>query len=128
MADLKQFTLLIVEDEQVLRDTIAFDLKRKGFTVLTADNAASAMKVIQANKVHLVLSDIRMPGGDGLSLLEQIRAVDPTIPVVILMTGFSDFSEKECITKGAQQLIKKPFDRKALLDSIFQSLGIAKAA
>ena len=90
--EFSQYTLLIVEDEEMLRDVIVFDFKRKGFQVLSEENGVEAFKLVKANKVHLVLSDMRMPGGDGMTLLEQVRAYDTKIPALIFVTGYSDFS------------------------------------
>ena len=127
MEDLKKYTLLIVDDEEDLREIIVSDFQRKGFNVLSAGNGVQAFELVKVNKVHLVISDMRMPGGDGMSLLEQIRKFDPTIPNVIFMTGFSEVSEAECIAKGAKKVISKPFDRKELFRSVLDALGIASS-
>ncbi len=124
MEDLKKYTILVVDDDADLREALVFDVKRKGFTVLSADSGVRAFEIVQKQKVHLVLSDMRMPGGDGLSFLEKIRKLDPTIPVVIFITGFSDASEEECIQKGAKKVFTKPFDREALMRSVFEVLDI----
>lgn len=123
--DFKKYTLLIVDDEDTLRKTIVFDFKRKGFTVLDADNGVKAFELVKQNKVHLVVSDMRMPGGDGMTLLENIRAYDPAIPTVIFVTGFADVTEEQAIAKGARKVLSKPFDRKVLMNSVMESLGIA---
>ena len=124
MQDFKKYTVLVVDDEETLRDTIVFDLTRKGFTVLSASNGKTAFEWVKTTRVHLVISDIRMPGGDGLTLLEQVRAYDPSLPVVIFITGFADITEAECLAKGAQSVVPKPFDRKLLMSSVLQSLGV----
>jgi CheY-like chemotaxis protein len=82
------------------------------------------MEVLKANHVSLVLSDVRMPGGDGVQLLESIRTRDPKLPPVIFVTGFADLSEAECMAKGANRVIAKPFDRKALFRSVCDVLNI----
>lgn len=121
----KEFTLLIVDDEDILRKAIVFDFKRKGFTVLDANNGITAFEMVKNNKVHLVISDMRMPGGSGISLLENIRAHDPTIPAVIFVTGFADVTDAVAIAKGARKILPKPFSRKELMDSVLEVLGIA---
>lgn len=126
MSELKNYTILVVDDEEVLRDAIAFDFKRKGFTVLSAENGIEGFKMVKNNKVHLVVSDMRMPGGDGMSLLEKIRQFDPDIPTLIFVTGFSDYTEEECIKKGAKKLLSKPFDRKQLMACVMEALGLDK--
>jgi CheY-like chemotaxis protein len=118
MDDYKKYVLLIVDDEETLRNAIMFDFTRKGFTVLSAENGTKAIELVKSNRIHVVISDIRMPGGDGITLLEQIRAIDPNIPNVILVTGFAEVSEAECLAKGAKKVFQKPFDRKALMNEV----------
>lgn len=123
MKEPKNYTLLIVDDEEALRNTIVFDFKRKGFNVIAAANGTEALAVLRKTRVDLVLSDIRMPAGDGVSMLEQIRADHPAIPVVIFITGFADVTTEECLKKGAAAVLSKPFDRKKLLDSVTEALS-----
>src|SRR4051794_4953181 len=117
MEDLKKYKILVVDDEEGIRDAIVFDFKRKGFTVMSAENGIKAFEIVKATKIHLVISDMRMPGGDGMSLLEEIRKYDPQIPTVIFITGFADVTEAECLAKGARKVLAKPFDRKVLMAS-----------
>lgn len=124
MSDLKNYTLLIVDDEEILRNAMVFDFKRKGFTVVSAENGHTAFEIVKSQKIHLVISDMRMPGGDGMSLLESIRAYDPSIPAVIFITGFVNVTEEEALAKGAHKVLSKPFDRKVLMSSVLSALGI----
>ena len=118
------FTILVVDDSDELRNSIIFDLKRKGFNILSANNGLTAFEIVKANKVDLVVSDIRMPGGDGLALLNEIRLHSQDIPVVILVTGFSDITEEECKKKGAKEVISKPFERKRLMTAVLETLNL----
>ena len=127
MANYGEYTLLIVDDEEILRETIIFDFKRMGFKILSAGNGTDAFELVKKNKIHLVISDIRMPGGDGMSLLDQIRGYDPSIPTVIFMTGFADITEEQAIARGARKVLGKPFDRKVLIYSVLDALGIPSA-
>lgn len=126
MEDNKKYTILVVDDDEMLRGAIVFDLQRKGFTVLSADNGVTALELVKKNKIHLVLSDIRMPGESGVALLEKIRVHDPKIPVVLLMTGYADVSAEDCKKKGAKDVISKPFERNFLMESILKSLGLSE--
>ena len=73
MINPKEITILIVDDEIDLRDSIAFDYKRKGFNVLVASSGNEAFEIVKKNKVNVVLSDVRMPDGDGIELLYNIK-------------------------------------------------------
>jgi two-component system C4-dicarboxylate transport response regulator DctD len=122
---LKAYNLLVVDDEEGLRETVQFDLEMRGFTVLTAGSGKEALKVAQSNEIHLVVSDIRMPNGDGIYLLKELRKADPEIPVLLFMTGYSDTSESECMQIGAKAVVKKPFDRNFFFQLILKNLGLA---
>jgi len=124
MVDFKQYTLLIVDDDDALRDVMVFDFKRKGFNVLSAENGEKGFEIVDNNKVDVVVSDIRMPNGDGIFLLEKIRKYYPSVPSVIFVTGFADISDAECIAKGARKVLSKPFERKKLMDAVLEVLGI----
>mgnify|MGYP001559027104 CR=1 FL=1 len=124
MESFKHVTLLVVDDEADLRECIAEDFESRGFTVLTAENGTQALEVIQSRPVDLVISDMRMPHGDGMFLLEQIRARHPEIPVVILITGHADHSEKACLEKGARKILTKPFDANRLQELIVEYLQL----
>jgi DNA-binding NtrC family response regulator len=119
--DLSKFTILIVDDEEDLRDATVRDFKKKGFHVLTAESGNSAYKVIESQKVDLVVSDIRMPDGDGVFLLKIVCSLPVKIPV-ILITGFADYEESDCIAIGALNVFTKPFNRAKLMDSVMDAL------
>lgn len=125
MEGLDKFTVLIVDDEPEIRKMLFFDFKRQGFNTLSAASAAEAFELVLKEKIDLVLSDMRMPGGDGMSLLENIRKIDPKIPIVIFLTGFADITEEECIAKGAVAVFTKPYERKNLMNAIFGALGLS---
>lgn len=122
--NLGQFSVLIVDDDEGVRDTIIFYFKRKGFSVYAAENGEKAFEIVKTKKIHLVVSDMRMPGGGGMSLLEEIRAHDPSIPTVIFVTGFTDVTEEQALAKGARKVLSKPFDRKVLMNSVPEALGL----
>lgn len=106
------FTILLVDDETDLRDVIAFDLKRKGYEVTTASGGQEAWEKLKTLKsIDLVITDIKMPQGDGLELLKNIVAHQPHLPVICL-TGFAELSPEEILKLGAKAIFEKPFDRK----------------
>jgi CheY-like chemotaxis protein len=121
--DLGRYAILVVDDEIILRDVIVFDLKKKGFSVFSADNGEAAFEILKLNQIHLVISDIRMPGGGGIVLIDKIRSAFSDPPAVIFITGYSEASERECLAKGAWCVIQKPFQRKAFMQSVFDALG-----
>ena len=118
----KDHTLLIVDDEADLREVLAYQFKKDGFKVLEASNGKEAFDIVQTKKVDLVISDIQMPGGNGVELLDNVRQHHHEIPIVLFITGFTDISLEDAFNKGAEAVFAKPFDRKALLHTVLQAL------
>ena len=114
----KKTTLLIVDDEPDLREVLGFTFERKGYVVLTAGNAIEAMEVVKKNKIDVIISDIRMAGGDGIQLLEEVKKINPDMPTMLFVTGFADISFQEAYDKGADAIFSKPFDTKVLLAAV----------
>ena len=123
MREPKDVTILIVDDETPLRKALVFDFKRRGFQVLDAGNGKDAFGLVQSRKIDIVLSDVRMPGGDGVELLDKIKALNPELPVVIFITGFADISIEDAHDKGADAVFAKPFDRKALMAAVMKAIS-----
>jgi DNA-binding NtrC family response regulator len=123
MRNYKDSTILVVDDDDDLRDVIYSIFSMEGFNTLSANSGNQAWSIINQNKVDLVVSDIRMPDGDGLYLLNKIRAKDPTNPIVIFVTGYADISEKEILARGAIKILRKPFDQVLLLETVKEALS-----
>ena len=118
MSSLQGKKILVADDEPMLREIIRDVLEFEGAQVREAANGKEALALIQADPVQAVVSDIRMPGGDGLELLENLRKADFATPVVLLITGFSDLSHDSAYQKGADAVLSKPFDVNELIDRI----------
>lgn len=101
--------ILVVEDNDSLREVLFEFMVRTGQKVFTASNGKEALYVINSQKIDIVLSDIRMPIMDGVELLDAIKAKDGHQPKVLLATGYAQISEAEAIKKGAVALLNKPY-------------------
>lgn len=107
--------ILVVDDEPDLRDIIGFSLQRMGYQVDTAESGNAAFERFQAGAGYdIVLSDVRMPDGDGVHLLKQLRASGIQVPF-LFMTGFADLTAQEAVQLGAAGLVLKPFSLDELL-------------
>jgi len=115
MSTLENRKILIVDDEPMLREILRDVLEFEGATIHEAENGRQAFDLHQREKFDAVISDIRMPGGDGLELLMSLRNVDCCTPVVMLITGFSDLSHDAAYSLGADAVLSKPFDVNELL-------------
>jgi DNA-binding NtrC family response regulator len=109
-------TIAIVDDEADLRESVSQWLELSEFTPVTFETAENGLKVISPTFPGVIVSDIRMPGMDGMALLRRIQTIDPSLPV-ILMTGHGDVPMAvEAMHIGAFDFIEKPFEPERLLD------------
>ncbi|OGS01115.1 MAG: hypothetical protein A3G41_00010 [Elusimicrobia bacterium RIFCSPLOWO2_12_FULL_59_9] len=110
--------ILVVDDEQGIREFLSFELSQQGYEVFTASNGAEALERIRAEKFSLVISDIRMPMLGGLEALEAIKRMEPDVEV-IMMTGYGTIETAvEAMKKGAYDFILKPFNLEEMLTLI----------
>lgn len=114
--------ILIVEDEEKLRRVLAIQLESAGFEVETAGTAEEALRM--AERAGLVLTDLRLPGMDGLELLERLRRQNERLPVVV-MTAFGSVEiAVEAMKKGAVDFLPKPFSMDHLMAVVRKALEV----
>lgn len=108
--------VLIVDDEKEIRDKIVRFLKfEKDIRLFTAENGLAAQRVLETERVDLMITDLTMPGLNGLGLLKWMREFKPAIPVV-MMSGCGEIGDAvEAMKQGAKDYFVKPFDLEALL-------------
>jgi two-component system response regulator AtoC len=110
--------ILIIDDEPGLRSGLAKLFALQGYNTLEATSAAEVRKLLLTAEIHLMLLDLRLGDQDGLVLLKEVKAEEPTIPVIII-TGHGDiYSAVECMKAGATNYIPKPIDHGLLLSII----------
>jgi len=102
--------ILIVDDEQSMRELLAILLKKEGFEVTTAGSRAEAASALAGTTVDMVLTDVRLPDGDGLEVLRHVKAAAPET-IVIVMTAYGTAETAVAARKlGAEAYLLKPFD------------------
>lgn len=110
--------ILIVEDDNELREALCDTLELAGFEYLEAENAEIALDLLSQHQVAMVVTDVNMPGMDGHQLLDKIRSSFPALPVM-LITAFGQVSKAvDAIKAGAVDYLMKPFDSEALISSV----------
>lgn len=107
-------TILVVDDDALLRRSLAFHLEQAGYRVLTAQNAEDALQLAQQRPIDLVLLDIGLPGKDGLDALHELKA-RYELPVIFLTARRRELDEVVGLESGADDYITKPFDVDVLL-------------
>ncbi|MBT1073505.1 sigma-54-dependent transcriptional regulator [Pelotalea chapellei] len=117
--------ILVADDEESMRWVLSKALKRKGFNVDLAVDGRQAMSMIQENDYDLAIVDIRMPGINGLDLLDRIRELKNDLLVVIMTAEASMKNAVEAMKRGAYDYITKPFDLD-VIDAIIEKVERAR--
>ena len=114
-------TLLLVDDEEDIRDILYIPLTDMGYTVYTAENGEAALEIFRSKKPPIVITDIKMPGMDGIELLEMIKNEDPDVEV-IMITGHGDMNLAiQSFRDDAVDFITKPINVTALQTAIHRA-------
>ncbi len=101
-------TILVVEDEEISRHSLGELLRDEGYRVYEAPDGTAAIQLFEQLNVDLVLTDLRMPGHDGLAVLKHVREVSPETPVILMTVQSSITGATEAIRLGAQDYMIKP--------------------
>ncbi|MHB1158245.1 MAG: sigma-54-dependent transcriptional regulator [Phycisphaerales bacterium] len=110
--------ILIVDDKQMMRDSVSATLVRAGFAAVTADGGEAALAMIGKHRPAAIVTDLKMPGMDGMELLRRVAQVDPQLPVV-LMTAYATVETAVSAMKiGAFDYVQKPFDGDELIVTV----------
>jgi len=116
--------ILIVDDERDFVRILSANLKARGYNTVTASDAVGAITVAQRERPDLIILDVNMPGGDGLTVLKRLGASDHTslIPVIVV-TGLTPGAKVEMLAAGAVAFYVKPVDIDILQACIHEQLG-----
>jgi two-component system response regulator GlrR len=116
--------ILIVDDDPDLLRLLSMRLAGAGYRVAAVGSAEEALVKIAMERPQLVVSDVQLPGKDGLALFDAIRAQHPSLPVILLTAHGTIPDAVEATARGVYTYLTKPFDGKALLDTIGQALAV----
>jgi DNA-binding NtrC family response regulator len=118
--------ILIVDDEASIRKVLGFMLEENGYLVRTASSGAEALDAIEKDPPDLVLTDIKMPGMDGIRLLEEMRKLDDALPVIMLTAFGSVETAVEAMKLGATDYLTKPISRDELTLIVAKALRVRR--
>ena len=119
--------ILDVDDDPDLLRLLSMRLSGAGYRVTAAASAEEALVKLAMERPQLVLSDVQLPGKDGLALFDAIRTQHPSLPVILLTAHGTIPDAVEATSRGVYTYLTKPFDGKALLDTIAQALAMEGA-
>ena len=122
--DVGDACILVVDDDEGVRENLAELFELVGYSTLMAASASEALKTLSENDVDLLLTDYRMPGPNGVELIESARRMKPGLRA-ILMTAFGDsFTEIESVRRGATGYVNKPFEADEITGLVSRILGL----
>lgn len=114
--------VLVVDDKEMMRDSVATILARKGYSTVAAASGKAALERMAKKRPDLVLTDLQMPGMSGLELLEAIRAIDEDVPVIIMTAYGSIENAVEAMRDGAYDYVTKPFSGDELTIAVARAI------
>lgn len=109
-----EHTILIVEDEQGIRETLKIFLKNQGYHILEAANGKEGLEIIQNHEIHLAIVDIMMPVMDGITMVMKLRN-DYDFPIIFLSAKSEDIDKITGLNLGADDYVTKPFEPMELI-------------
>ena len=129
-SSLKGRQLLVVDDDKALLLALSKVLRSEGAKVLAAGDASEAVRHLSLNlgQIDLVLTDMRMPGTSGMSVLSAVKGATPGVPVIIMTAFATDTMREDCAKAGAFAFLEKPVDVATLLGTIHSALAAAEGA
>jgi DNA-binding NtrC family response regulator len=110
--------ILIVDDEKDMLESCSRILGRNGYQCITTDRSSEVLELIASKKPFLVLTDLKMPKKDGLTLIRELKEIDPLIPIIVFTAYASVTSAVEAMKEGAFDFVPKPFSADQLVVSV----------
>jgi CheY-like chemotaxis protein len=122
-----QGKILLVDDEEIVLETMSDDLREVGFNVAQASNGSEGLRQFVSGEFDLVISDLMMGETDGFEVLREIKKISPETPVVII-TGYpSKKVSQEAMALGASDVIVKPFGLEGILEVVNQHIRSSRS-
>ncbi len=115
---MKSKTILVVDDEQNVRQLICKILEKEGFSVLTACNGREGLEIFHKNSIDLIISDIKMPEMSGIEFLHKVKEEEPGVGFILITAFATTETAIDAIRSGAQDYITKPFDLKEIVTTV----------
>lgn len=106
--------ILVVDDEEIVRESLANWLEEDGYELDTAPDGATGLAKLQARTYAVLLVDLKMPGMDGLEVLAKAREIQPEVPVIIMTAYATVDTAVQAMKQGAYDYLVKPFELEEL--------------
>ncbi len=119
----KSPTVLVVDDEPLVRWSVAETLGDSGYSVTQAGDALAALESARANPTDLVLLDMRLPDSSDLGVVSVLRRLFPATKIILMTAYGSDAVSREALSRGAVSVLDKPFDMNVLPSVVAKALA-----
>ncbi len=123
MIDRKNLTVLIVDDEPDILELMEEEFRFCGYKTKTAICGNDAIKILTNEKIDIVVSDYKMPNGNGMDVLSHVKAMTGKHPTFFFVSGQADVSTEDALRAGAKKFFSKPFDLDDLIKEIEKDLS-----
>jgi DNA-binding response OmpR family regulator len=110
--------VLVIDDEPGIRDLLDTLLRRKGYDVVLAESGQKGLECFRRERPDVLVLDLKMPGMDGLTVLRQVRSLDPIMPVIILTGAGTAETEQRVRAMGVTEYVEKEFSLHLLGDAL----------
>ena len=115
--------ILVVDDDAGIRENIADLLSTENYEVVSAANADEAMRVLESQRIDLLLTDFQMPGRNGVELIEAARRANHRVPAILMTAYLYVFEQLDERRREGITLLRKPFDADEILQTVAQELA-----
>ena len=115
--------ILVVDDDAGIRENIADLLSSENYEVVSAANADEAMRVLESQRIDLLLTDFQMPGRNGVELIEAARRANHRVPAILMTAYLYVFEQLDERRREGITLLRKPFDADEILQTVAQELA-----
>ncbi len=118
--------ILVVDDEESIRDLLRLVLTGEGYSVVTANDGEEAIEYLEARRFDIVITDLVMPGVNGVEVLRAAKRIDPNYPVIVI-TGYPSVETvTELVRLGAGDYLTKPFNIDVVRVTVAKLLGMGR--
>ena len=115
--------ILVVDDDAGIRENIADLLSSENYEVVSAANADEAMRVLESQRIDLLLTDFQMPGRNGVELIEAARRANHQVPAILMTAYLYVFEQLDERRREGITLLRKPFDAEEILQTVAEKLA-----
>lgn len=127
MSFLEGKTVLVVDDEPGIRELFKNEFTFQGCECFEAESGEKALELYKQRKFDAIVSDVRMPNGDGMFFLQKINELGDSSSLLVFITGYSDIPVEEFYEHGADLVVQKPFEVDVIVKMIEDSLQVPRS-